>query len=182
MGVLKDGWRPLSAVAGGLTFAVLAVLPAPAGAADASFEVRGSVEQVYATGVQPAQRMALLDRHGDVVDREAASLEGGVIFRGVKPGSGYRVRAAKGGPKSAAVRVLSTKPAPPDAGIYDQEIPSDGYGYLTTRDGIKLAIAVHPPTDVTNVIPELELPPLPAGPTPTLIEYSGYGYANPDGP
>ena len=42
-----------------------------------------------------------------------------------------------------------------------------GYGYLTTRDGTKLAIDVRLPA---------------ARPYPTLIEYSGYGYADPAGP
>jgi uncharacterized protein len=41
---------------------------------------------------------------------------------------------------------------------------------------------VHPPQDVTKVIPGVQPPPVPAGPTPTLIEYSGYGYADPAGP
>ena len=35
---------------------------------------------------------------------------------------------------------------------------------------------------MTHVLPGVELPPLPSGPTPTLIEYSGYGYADPAGP
>jgi predicted acyl esterase len=36
---------------------------------------------------------------------------------------------------------------------------------------------------VTNALPAgLPLPPVTTGPTPTLIEYSGYGYANPAGP
>jgi hypothetical protein len=35
---------------------------------------------------------------------------------------------------------------------------------------------------VTKVLPGVQLPTLPAGPTPTLIEYSGYGYADPAGP
>ena len=35
---------------------------------------------------------------------------------------------------------------------------------------------------MTKVLPGVELPTLPAGPTPTLIEYSGYGYADPAGP
>ena len=55
---------------------------------------------------------------------------------------------------------------------------------MTTRDGTKLAYSVHPPTDVTNV-GGVDLPPNPAGdsvPSPTLIEYSGYGYARPEGP
>ena len=52
------------------------------------------------------------------------------------------------------------------------------------RDGTKLAYSVHPPSDVTNV-GGVDLPHNPAGdsvPSPTLIEYSGYGYAKPDGP
>ena len=43
------------------------------------------------------------------------------------------------------------------------------YGYLTTRDGTQLAISVRLPGPVEN------------GPYPTLVEYSGYGYANPAG-
>jgi putative CocE/NonD family hydrolase len=78
--------------------------------------------------------------------------------------------------------VLSARSAPPDEAVYNQPIPDEGYGYLTTRDGTKLAIYVHPPEDVTKVVPGLDLPPVPDGPTPTLIEYSGYGYANPAGP
>ena len=52
---------------------------------------------------------------------------------------------------------------------------------MTTRDGTKLAYSVHPPTDVSGALGQ-ELPPNPAGdslPAPTLIEYSGYGYARP---
>ena len=41
---------------------------------------------------------------------------------------------------------------------------------------------MHPPQDVTHVLPGVELPPLPSGSTPTLVEYSGYGYADPAGP
>ncbi len=79
--------------------------------------------------------------------------------------------------------MLSTRPAPPSTDIYDQRIPSSGYGYLTTRDGTKLAITVHPPEDVDTVLPPgIDLPPVPDGPTPTLIEYGGYGFADPDGP
>ena len=52
--------------------------------------------------------------------------------------------------------------APPDTGVYGQSIPSDGYGYLTTRDGTKLAINVHPPQDVADALPVgVPLPPLP---------------------
>src|SRR5437588_559965 len=74
--------------------------------------------------------------------------------------------------------------APPTTGIYNQTSPASGYGYLTTRDGIKLAINVHPPQDVTKALPLPGVVPQvpPHGPYPTLIEYSGYGYADPAGP
>ena len=81
--------------------------------------------------------------------------------------------------------MLSKNPAPSSTSIYNQSIPQDGYGYMTTRDGTKLAVNVHPPQDVADALPlpdGVELPTLPAGPTPTLIEYSGYGYADPAGP
>ena len=155
-----------------------------AGAADASaagLEAHGSVEQVYATGLESGVRTSLRDRHGDVVDRQRAGELGGVVYREVEPGRGYRLKA--GGAQSGDLRVLSTRPAPPSTGIYDQEISASGYGYLTTRDGTKLSIYVHPPSDITTVLPGIDLPLPPVGaPTPTLIEYAGYGYADPDGP
>ena len=173
-GALKTG---LAALACGL-LALLLVSPA---ASAASFEARGSVEQVYATGVAPGAQVSLYNGEGGEVATKSADELGGVLFRNVAPGSGYRVRVASG-PESGPLQVLTTQSAPPDPNIYNQSIPSSGYGYLTTRDGTKLAIDVHPPQDVTHVLPGVELPPIPSGPTPTLIEYSGYGYANPAGP
>jgi predicted acyl esterase len=211
--------------------ALLTLLLAPGGASAAGFEANGSVEQVYATGVSPGAQVTLLDGGGKTVQSKGADRLGAVLFREVAPGSGYKV--AVGGQQSGPLQVLTAKSAPPDPAIYNQSIPASGYGYLTTRDGTKLAIDVHPPTDVKNVVPTpdlpgagggsvpglpglgLELPPielpglppieipklpfgskydpgqaaakasalaLPVVPTPTLIEYSGYGYANPAGP
>jgi hypothetical protein len=158
-----------------------ALFAAPAAAvADPSFDAHGSVEQVYATGLVPGAQVSLLDGGGQTVATRNANQLGGTLFRKVEPGDGYRV--ASGGEESSPLKVLTTQPAPPSTDLYDQTIPEDGYSYLTTRDGTELAIDVHPPSDVTGVLPGVELPPIPAGPTPTLIEYSGYGYANPDGP
>src|SRR5260370_13332791 len=128
--------------------------------------------------------MPLLNGAGQGIAPQPAASRGGLLFRNVAPGSGYRVRPAGGGAESGPLTVLSTRPAPPSTDVYNQTIPSSGYGYLTTRDGIQLAIYVHPPQDVTNALP------LPAGiahapvaaPTPTLIEYSTYRYADPAGP
>src|SRR4051794_30231586 len=102
-----------------------------AGAAQASPNAHGSVEQVYVTGLSPGAKATLLDSHGDKVATRAANPLGGLLFRGVKPGSGYRVRA--GSVKSGPLKVLSERAAPPDTRIYSQQIPANGYGYLTTR-------------------------------------------------
>ena len=63
--------------------------------------------------------------------------------------------------------MLSTRSAPPSTKRYRQTIPKSGYGYLTTRDG-------------TRARDQRPAPGGP-GPFPTLVEYSGYGYADPDG-
>jgi len=171
-------------VPGSAVFAyILAVLLlGSAGASAATVDAHGSVEQVYATGLPPGGQASLYNREGGEVATKNANDLGGILFRNVAPGDGYRVRLASEGAESPPLQVLSTQSAPPSTDIYNQSIPASGYGYLTTRDGTKLAIDVHPPQDVTHVLPGVELPPLPSGPTPTLIEYSGYGYANPAGP
>jgi predicted acyl esterase len=225
-----------------------------AGAAPA-FEASGSVEQVYATGVPGGAAVTLRDGSGNEVASKNADELGGVLFREVKPGNGYRLEV--GGEQSEPLTVLTQRSAPPNTSIYNQTIEPHGYQYLTTRDGTKLAIDVHPPQDVlkliTNQIPNpaeaaagaggetpqlpigevekilkevpgveavagglsevlgkvgeglgiklsgpprqkllqlrkaaqgsaIELPYVPTGPTPTLIEYAGYGYADPSGP
>ncbi len=180
-------YRPLRLL-WAIGWAVLALALSSASRADAAgegtpaFTAHGSVEQVYATGLRPGAKATLLDRRGRKLKSSRANAEGGVLFRRVKPGGGYRVRFGPKRTKSEPLKVLSDRSAPPSADIYEQEIPPDGYGYLTTRDGTKLAINVHPPTDLSSVLPTGEAPPAPDGPTPTLIEYSGYGYADPDGP
>jgi uncharacterized protein len=182
--VLRHWWgarsisRSLAAALGSL---VLLLGGGAVGAQAATLEAHGSVEQVYATGLQPGATTVLVNRRGKRVERQPAGELGGVVFREIKPGGGYRLKS--GGSKSAPVDVLSKRSAPRSTDVFDQDIPSAGYGYLTTRDGTKLAIDVHPPSDVTSVLPGVDLPTIPSGaPTPTLIEYAGYGYADPAGP
>jgi predicted acyl esterase len=121
--------------------------------AAAAVDVRGSAEQVLVTGLKPGAKVKLGSK-----SRRAGSL-GGVVFRNVRPGR-YTVAGHR-------VRVFSTRSAPLSEAVYKQKLPASGYGYLKTRDGTTLAIDVH-------------LPPG-TGPYPTLVEYSGYGYANPAG-
>jgi uncharacterized protein len=141
----------------------------PRGVAQVAFTARGSVEQVEVAGATPGKRLKLVDRKGQVVDTKRAGSLGGIVFRRVRPGGGYRVRQP-GGSESPSFRVLTDRSAPPKTSIYNQDLPAGGYGYLSTRDGTKLAIDVRLPG------------PADQGPYPTLIEYSGYGYANPAGP
>jgi uncharacterized protein len=165
-----------------LSAGVLALMLATAGnaAAATTFTARGSVQQVYVTGLAPAAQVTLVNGSGGTVATRQANSLGGALFRDVTSGSGYRVRAS--GQESDPLTVLSTQSAPPSTDVYNQTIPSSGYGYLTTRDGTKLSMYVHPPQDVAKALPGVQLPTLPSGPTPTLIEYSGYGYADPAGP
>jgi predicted acyl esterase len=151
-----------------------------AGPAAAAMDAHGSARQAYATGLDAGAKTALVNAAGKTVKTRRADAQGGVLFRGVKPGAGYRIKA--GGQGSDALTVFSNGSAPPSTDVYDQDIPSAGYGYLKMRDGTKLAIDVHPPSDIDSVLP-VHPPALPSsGPTPTLIEYSGYGYADPAGP
>jgi predicted acyl esterase len=152
------------------------------------FEAKGSVEQVYVTGLQPGATVTLNNSGGSQVASHTANSLGGSLFRGVPVGTGYTVRS--GGEVSGPITVLPNQSAPPDTSVYDQTLPTSGYGYMTMRDGTKLAYAVHPPTQPAN----LGLPGLPltdvnvpgnvpyTAPYPTLVEYAGYGYANPSGP
>jgi predicted acyl esterase len=154
--------------------------PAASAGTEAPFEARGSAKQVYATGLNPNAK-ATLERRGNKLRTQRANELGGVLFRKVEPGGGYRVRS--GGAKSPKLRVLTERSAPPDESVYDQEVKDDGYGYMTMRDGTKLAYYTHPAEDVATALPgDIDLPPLLPGPRPTLIEYAGYGYADPAGP
>jgi uncharacterized protein len=164
-------WR-IAPVAIVLTCALLANSAVAAAGERASeapaFTARGSVEQVDVTGLASGEVVKLVANNGNVVASRKAGSLGGALFRHVMPAGGYRVKA--GGERSHKLTVLSTRSAPPSKKIYNQTLPAGGYGYLKTRDGTKLAIDVHLPGPAED------------GPYPTLVEYSGYGYANPNGP
>jgi predicted acyl esterase len=152
-------------LAGGLALTALA--PADAAAVN-NLAVHGSVNQVYVTGAQPGTKLRLIRKRKVVSTKPVGSL-GGVVFRRVPAGKGYRVRAANGS-LSVAVGVMRDRPAPKDPSIYNQTLPAGGYGYVNTRDGTSLALDVRLPGPVSE------------GPYPTVVEYAGYGYANPAGP
>ena len=177
--------RRAATVLTGLMLAV-STLAGPGASASAGFTARGSVEQVYVTGLTPGESVTLAAPDGSPAQVGTANDLGGLLFRNVTPGEGYRVHA--GGDASPPLTVRDDTPAPWNPEIYNQEMPASGYGYLTTRDGTKLAYTVHPPTSPAGQPGLPHGTELPDGPTdflppyPTLIEYSGYGYARPSGP
>ncbi len=163
-----------------LASAVLLTLALAGPAQAAEINAHGSVEQVYATGLAVGTKYTLVNSAGKVVKRKRADAQGGLLFRSVKPGDGYMLTG--GGDESKPLEVMTRSPEPADKKHFEQEVPAKGYGYMTMRDGIQLAYYVHPPTDVAKVL-GVDTSGLPTtGPYPTLIEYSGYGYANPAGP
>jgi uncharacterized protein len=160
---------------------------APSARADGDFTARGSARQVYVTGLPAGASATLTDGQGLAVATRTADSLGGLLFRDVTPGEGYQVREDATGATSAPLTVHTEDAAPWDPSSYDQTIPSDGYSYLTTRDGTQLALTVHPPTHPAGIGGLPEGFPVPNGPDymppyPTLIEYSGYGYADPASP
>ena len=116
--------------------ALVLLVPSAASAAN-SLAVHGSVNQVYVTGAQPGTSLRLV-RKGKTVSKKPVGSLGGVLFRRVAAGKGYRVRAADGS-LSVPVGVMRDRSAPKDPSIYNQTLPAGGYGYLTTRDGTSLA-------------------------------------------
>jgi predicted acyl esterase len=154
----------MRAVAVPFLAALLALIAAPAAEA---FDAHGSARQVYVTGLPAKAKASLIRPDGSTAKTRTANALGGTLFRNVKPRSGYKVRSQS--EESGPLTVFSNASAPPSTDIYTQQIPSSGYGYLTTRDGTQLAINVHPAQGTL-------------APKPTLIEYAGYGYADPAGP
>ena len=104
----------MSKSAGLLVAALAAVFLSITGVAAAapSFSAHGSAEQVYATGFEPGAQAALVNGAGKTVAKRKADSLGGLLFRNVKPGSGYHVRATKTGEQSDALTVLSDAAAP----------------------------------------------------------------------
>ena len=169
-GIARGARRLAAGLAAAAVIGSIGAAPAPAGILEgAPLEARGSAEQVQVTGATPGAAVKLL-RRGGTVDKQIAGELGGVVFRKLKPGSGYSVLDLATDARSAKLRVLTGRPAPRSEAIYDQSLPAGGYGYLKTRDGTELAINVHLPG------------PADEGPYPTFVEYSGYGYADPSGP
>jgi predicted acyl esterase len=151
-----------------LLLAVLLGAAAPPSAfAAVEFTARGSIRQAYVVGAEPGQRLALLDRAGRTIRTGRADRLGSRIFRGLRPGGGYRVR--RGERLSRRFAVLAPAGRPP-ASLYRGQRLKAGLNYVRMRDGVELAMTVRLPAGRT----------LDDGPLPTVIEHSGYEIAAPN--
>src|SRR2546423_14968089 len=78
----------ISVIAALAAFAVWLVAAASASA----FNAQGSAKQVYVTGLAANAEASLLNSSNETVYTQNADSLGGLLFRNVTPGTGYRVR------------------------------------------------------------------------------------------
>jgi putative CocE/NonD family hydrolase len=155
----------------GLLGAGVGRVPAQEPDGDQPPTVRGSVRQVMVTAVVPGATVTLYGPEGQQVTQAESEYpdEGpewfdsaSHVFRDVEPGEGYRVSQTVEGtesPRSDPVEVLSVDYTPPQR-FYDEQALDEGFGYLETRDGTRLAHQVK--------FPEGDPP------YPVIVDYSGY--------
>ncbi len=131
-----------------------------------AFTIQPSVRQIAVTGAATGTEAVLHDAGGKELATRRIDALGSTLFREVPAGAGYVVSV--GGTDAMPVTVLDTADTPPQS-LYSGQRLANGYGYLKTRDGTLLSINVKLPGPVDR------------GPYPTVVEYSGYDPANPDG-
>lgn len=148
-----------------LVVAALAALAFGAQSSAAAVKARGSINQAYVLGAKQGQKLKLI-RHGRVLDRGTADSFGSFIFRELRPGKGYRVRAGRKTTRRFRVLRPGANPRP---SFYKRKKLVQGLNYVKMRDGVELAMTVRLPAGKK----------LGDGPFPTFIEYSGYQTAAP---
>ena len=173
------------------------------------FTVTPGVQLVTVTDAEPGARLTLVGEAGDDLLTLSADERGQVVFayvpaehmtletgggvpptvngEALQPGT-YSLRDDSDGATSDPFRVPA-RDDHPDPSLYDGQTMTgaqmtvlggvadgssleEGFNYLTMRDGTKLSAMVRLP-DQTLYGP---------GPYPTVIEYNGYGAADPDSP
>jgi predicted acyl esterase len=156
-------------------------------AAPATLVAHGGTEQIWLR-TEPNADLVLygpdgkpvptdkVDAKGQIgkLDTRRTDAQGALVMRYVAPGKGYVVKRADGSAQSGPITVtgFDEHPAPsfyegPLLTTPEGKPLTEGYGYLTTRDGTKLAVNITLPGPVED------------GPYPTVIEYSGYDPASP---
>ncbi len=176
--------KRLSAVCLGLACILMACDGDPAASADgpdpaipatdgpnlesASFQVRGTLAQLYIWDAPVSAEMELVDSDGEVLATGTTDELGSLILRELSPDTGLTVRV-KASPEDQAsdVQVMAEADLPPDPELYASQPLEPGNSYITMRDGTKLHVFVSLPGPIED------------GPYPTVVNYSGYSPARP---
>ncbi|NLV55885.1 MAG: CocE/NonD family hydrolase [Acidimicrobiales bacterium] len=158
----------------------------------ATFDVRPGVEIATVTGAEPGHDLTLVDAEGTRLLTLVTDDEGQANFAYVpdehltyETGTGGTLPTAEGQPLSPGTYTIRDESADPvaesepfdvmaiddvpDESFYDEQEVGEGFGYVTTRDGVTLSVMVRLPGPIED------------GPYPTVVEYSGYGPSNPGG-
>ncbi|MCU1352387.1 MAG: peptidase, partial [Acidimicrobiales bacterium] len=84
----------------------------PTASAAPAWTATASAKQVYVTGLAPSARVSLISPGGQTLATRPATAQGGVLFRDVAPGSGYRVRNTSDGLQSGLLTVHTEQAVP----------------------------------------------------------------------
>lgn len=128
--------------------------------------VSAGTEQLTITGAVPGRLVSVHDGAGVEVASGTVDAEGSLIVRRLDGGASYTV--GDDDRRSDPVTTLARDEHPPAAFYAEQRLPTDGLGYITTRDGTTLSASVWLPGPAED------------GPYPTVVEYSGYSPSDPD--
>ncbi len=148
-----------------IAVAAATLLGAAPAAHAAGMTARGSIGEIYVLGAKAKQKVTLLDRSGRTAGTGRADRFGSFIFRDLRQGATYTVRA---GSQKKRATVLKAGANPPES-FYKKMKLKPGLNYVKMRDGVELAMTLRLPAGKT----------LADGPFPTVIEYSGYQVAAP---
>jgi len=139
----------------------------PAGElAPATFTVSPGTEQITVTGAEPGRTLTLYDDAGAELASGDVDEFGALLFRDL-PG-GLPASVGDLTERSDVVTTLERDDHPAAAFYAEQRLPTDGLGYIATRDGTTLSASVWLPGPADD------------GPYPTLVEYSGYSPSDPE--
>ena len=133
-----------------------------------NFSVRETVEQIYLWNTEPGSEFEVVD--SDEVQLASGQTDemGGLVFRLLPAGEGYRVRpVADPGDYTGPLTVIAVEASQPDQALYESQELVHGFQYLTMRDGTQLSANVFLPGPAED------------GPYPTIVNISGYSPSEP---
>jgi len=139
--------------------------------------VQPGVEQIAVVDAQPGTDVRIVPADVDLATLDTVDLVespggtvdelGSLLVRGLDSSSDVRLVFDASG-VTEPFDVLARDEHPDPSFYAEQRLPTDGLGYITTRDGTTLSASVWLPG------------PAEGGPYPTVVEYSGYTPSDPE--